>query len=86
MEHRISPIFVARTASPVSAEIDRLTNLYRKQFKRAIPVELFFAIWGDVKKPEYGISLLWEDTAEENAAAEWVQFNVGAEEALTSTN
>ena len=77
---RNSPIFRAETASPVIAEIDRLHELFRKTFKKALPVELYFAQWDENEKVQYGISLIWNDSKQGDfEAAGWVCQHVGEE-------
>lgn len=79
--NRLSPLFVSRDPTLVYNEIDRLRELYQRIKKKALPESLLlFASWGGSRRGEisyYGITLMWEDDAEEVKAAEWVKENVG---------
>lgn len=78
MTNRLSPILTSSSPSVITDEITRLSLLYQKEFKRALPIDLLhFSSWGGLRKGEnslYGISLYWEDGQEK--VAEWARKNV----------
>ena len=76
---RLSPIFQSVSGVDVLPEIERLQDLYRKEFKRNLPVDLLYSSWGSVKEPKFGITLSWDGSNQQiEDSVHWVRSNVAA--------